>query len=53
MIAVFARPDDAQPVYLMQAGWGGAEIVRIRDFRYARYILDGAELVFAAGFRAG
>ena len=53
VIAVFERADDAQPVYLMQVGWLGAEITRIRDFRYARYILDGAELVFAAGFRAG
>ncbi len=53
VIAVFERADDAQPLYLMQVGWQGAEIARIRDFRYARYILDGAELVFAAGFRAG
>ena len=53
VIAVFERADDAQPVYLMEVGWREAQIARIRDFRYARYILDGADLAFAPGFRAG
>jgi RNA polymerase sigma factor (sigma-70 family) len=48
VIAVFARADDEQPSYLMKVEWRGSRIVRIRDFRYAGYILEGADLVFAA-----
>jgi RNA polymerase sigma-70 factor (ECF subfamily) len=48
VIAVFAHVDDDAPAYLMQVEWRGSQIVRIRDFRHARYILDGAELVLAA-----
>lgn len=45
VIAVFAQADDQRPIYLMQVEWCGDQIVRIRDFRYARYILDGADTV--------
>lgn len=46
VIAVFrSRADDA-PGYLMQVQWRDGRIVRIRDFRYAPYILDNARLVF-------
>lgn len=31
------------PAYLMQVEWRGSQIVRIRDVRHARYILDGAD----------
>ena len=48
VIAFFARADDAQPSYLMKVEWHGSRIVRIRDFRYADYILEGADLVLAA-----
>lgn len=48
VIAVFARAGDEQPRYLMKVEWQGSRIVRIRDFRYAGYILEGADLVFAA-----
>ena len=47
VIAVFAPAGAEQPSYLMRVEWRGSQIVRIRDFRYARYILDGADLVFA------
>jgi RNA polymerase sigma factor (sigma-70 family) len=48
VIAVFAPADAEQPNYLMRVEWRDSQIVRIRDFRYAKYILDGADLAFAA-----
>jgi RNA polymerase sigma-70 factor (ECF subfamily) len=48
VIAVFARADDDQPAYMMKVEWRESQIVRIRDFRYADYILDGADVVLAA-----
>lgn len=48
VIAVFSAHDAEQPTYLMRVEWRGSQIVRIRDFRYARYIMDGADLIFAA-----
>jgi hypothetical protein len=47
VIAVFATPDDERPIYLMKVEWRDSKIIRIRDFRYARYVLDGANLVLA------
>lgn len=47
VIAVFATPAEERPIYLMKVDWRDSRIVRIRDFRYARYILDGADLVLA------
>lgn len=47
VFAVFTRADDEQPAYLMQVEWRDFQIFRIRDFRYARYVLDGADLIFA------
>ena len=39
-------PDDAarRPTYFILLEWAGDSLVRIRDFRYARYVLDGAEI---------
>lgn len=48
VIAVFAHAGDDRPAYLMKVEWRDSRIVRIRDFRYASYILEGADLVFAA-----
>lgn len=48
VMAFFARADDAQPSYLMKVEWRDFRIVRICDFRYADYILEGADLVLAA-----
>ncbi|QCI67266.1 sigma-70 family RNA polymerase sigma factor [Phreatobacter stygius] len=31
----------ATPLYPVLLGWAGDRIVRIRDFRYARYVMDG------------
>jgi RNA polymerase sigma-70 factor, ECF subfamily len=32
------------PAYFVPLEWGGERVKRIRDFRYARYATDGAEL---------
>jgi RNA polymerase sigma-70 factor (ECF subfamily) len=45
VIAVYAPAADLEPAYLMRVDWHAAEIVRIRDFRYATYVLDGADVV--------
>jgi RNA polymerase sigma-70 factor (ECF subfamily) len=34
---------DAPPKYFMLLGWAGDKVAAIRDFRYAPYIIDGAE----------
>ncbi|WP_343518662.1 sigma-70 family RNA polymerase sigma factor [Sphingomonas sp.] len=46
VIAVFGNHADEAPAYLMQVQWRDGRIARIRDFRYAPYILDNARLVF-------
>jgi RNA polymerase sigma-70 factor, ECF subfamily len=49
--AVLVRaPDDplATPGYFILLAWAGDRILNIRDFRFARYVTDGAE-IFAAG----
>jgi RNA polymerase sigma-70 factor (ECF subfamily) len=33
------------PVYFILLEWAGGRVVNIRDFRYARYVTDGAELL--------
>ena len=48
VIAVFGHVDDDRPGYLMKVEWRGSEIVRIRDFRHATYILEGADVMLAA-----
>jgi RNA polymerase sigma-70 factor (ECF subfamily) len=35
------------PLYFILLEWTGANIVNIRDFRYARYVTEGAELLSA------
>ena len=35
----------AAPAYFVLLEWAGDRIVNIRDFRYARYVTEGAELV--------
>ena len=34
----------ARPMYFILLEWAGDGLARIRDFRYARYVLDGAEI---------
>jgi RNA polymerase sigma-70 factor, ECF subfamily len=33
------------PIYFMLAEWDGDRLLKLRDFRYARYATDDAELV--------
>lgn len=44
--ALALDPDDPQggPMYFVVLDWTGEKLAMIRDFRYARYALDGAEL---------
>jgi len=44
--ALVCDPDDpsGRPMYFVVLGWMGDKLAEIRDFRYARYALDGAEL---------
>jgi RNA polymerase sigma-70 factor (ECF subfamily) len=39
-------PDDmlGTPIYFVMLEWAGERVVSIRDFRYARYALEGAEI---------
>ena len=39
--------NDAPPRYFMLLGWDGGKVATIRDFRYAPYVVDGAEYVAA------
>jgi RNA polymerase sigma-70 factor (ECF subfamily) len=48
--AVLVRaPHDAvgAPTYFVLLEWAGDRVMNIRDFRFARYVTDGAELVVA------
>lgn len=47
IIAVFENDERLSPAYLMQVEWRGGRISAIRDFRYARYILDGSVIALA------
>jgi len=40
-------PDDVlgAPIYFVVLEWAGEQVAAIRDFRYARYALDGAEIL--------
>ena len=44
VLAVFADPASPRPDYVMWLEWKDGKIVFIHDYRYARYVLDGAEL---------
>ena len=40
-------PDDPAgvPLYFILLDWTGERLLKVRDFRYARYVTDGAELI--------
>ena len=40
-------PDDlgGKPLYFVVLEWTGSSVSAIRDFRYARYAMEGAEIV--------
>jgi RNA polymerase sigma-70 factor (ECF subfamily) len=44
--ALVCDPDDpsGRPMYFVVLRWTGEKLAAIRDFRYARYAIDGAEL---------
>lgn len=45
--AILVRDRDdpmGRPIYFILLDWSGERLARIRDFRYARYALDGAEV---------
>jgi RNA polymerase sigma factor (sigma-70 family) len=48
VIAVFESGADPKPSYFMWVEWRDGRISFIRDYRYARYIVNGAELMLAA-----
>ncbi len=45
LLAFDPRGASAQPVYFVLLGWEGDKLIKIRDFRYARYAVEGAEFV--------
>ena len=47
VLAVFTHPAASRPDYLMWIEWQDGRIAFIHDYRYARYVLDGAELELA------
>ena len=36
---------DGRPIYFILLDWSDASVVGIRDFRFARYVIEGAELI--------
>jgi RNA polymerase sigma factor (sigma-70 family) len=47
VIAVYENGADEKPSYFMWLEWRGEQISFIRDYRYARYVVDGADLALA------
>ena len=47
VIAVYEDSNAAKPSYLMWLEWRDGRISFIRDYKYVRYIVNDAELVFA------
>src|SRR5262245_33983155 len=47
VIAVYEDPQAVKPGYLMWLEWTDGRISFIRDYKYVRYVIDDAELVFA------
>ena len=47
IVAVSAGADDPVPLYFMEITWRSGMIPGIRDFRYHRYVVEGAEIVMA------
>jgi len=47
VIAVFDGAEAAKPSYFMRLEWTDGRISFIHDYRYVRYVVDGAELVLA------
>jgi RNA polymerase sigma factor (sigma-70 family) len=48
VIAVYEDPQAVKPSYLMWLEWSDGRISFIRDYKYVRYVIEGAELVLAS-----
>jgi len=44
-LLVFDTPDEGTPAYFIVLDWRDDSVAVIRDFRFARYAMEGAELV--------
>ena len=42
--AIIVTDGDGQPIYFVMLNWHDGEIVRILDFRYARYVMETADV---------
>lgn len=42
--AVFLAEEPSRRSYFMLLGWQDGSLASIRDFRYARYVMDGAQV---------
>lgn len=49
VIAVYEQGSESAPHHVMRIDWRDGRIAIIRDFRYAAYVMDGAELVLEQG----
>ena len=47
IIAVFEGTPGPNPGYIMWLEWRDGRIAFIHDYKYVRYVMDGAELVLA------
>ncbi|MDP3749427.1 MAG: sigma-70 family RNA polymerase sigma factor [Phenylobacterium sp.] len=47
--ALAMEPEASEPAYFILLGWAGDRVSAIRDFRYARYAMEGADLAYSAG----
>jgi RNA polymerase sigma factor (sigma-70 family) len=47
VVAAFEETEATKPSYLMWLEWRGDQIAFIRDYKYVRYVINEAELVFA------
>ena len=52
VFAVFAGSDAERPSYLMLIEWRGEQISFIRDYHYARYVVESAAIELAAPSRS-
>jgi len=44
-LLVFETRDEGTPAYFILLDWRDDSVAGIRDFRFARYVIDGAELL--------
>jgi RNA polymerase sigma-70 factor (ECF subfamily) len=47
------RDASAAPLYIVIVSWTDGRIAAIRDFRYARYVMDGAEMLIDSSAETG